>query len=384
MPEMTDDEWKRFLDTKPFYPSKRGYDPNTRKTEVICRACGHLYTTQREFSKAKKEAGGDEWKRINKDSNTYYTIHKQNCDGEASEPQRPSHCTFHLSEPIHTWTAGKVTEYLREMPGDPPELCCITQRDQPLVGCPTYCCVFKHPATGIASDRLWISSTLLQAVPEYTDKVKAYLDKVEEARLEAEACRFVQRAVKRAIWTVEMETEHTRKPTRYLMNAIPSDAFKRETRQQDALYVYREMMFAFKDHPGMPITITQERMASLLEATFYGPPRLEPMRWKWSGESFGDVGVRATLLYKPHALHSFLLLCQQTGGRIRLVVDDKPSDAIRKDIYGFTHRPLPLRFQPSGKEGVVCAVLCHEEVDPLMVHDRSLVIPIAVLEGDKL
>lgn len=375
---MTDDQWKRFLDTKDFRIVK--YNPETRYSTAQCRKCSRLWDFPGQFTKLKKQEGGEEWIAINKKSNKYYDDHKRKECVPHEPPPPPTPCEFKLTESIETWTAAKVTEYLLKLPGDPPGLLRITKTDEPLIGNPKYCCIFTQPGTGLASNDLWMSSSVLCQVPAYKDTIKAYQEKKEEEKQEAEVHSLVHRAVDRAIWTVEMETEHIRAPKRPLLEAMPPGPFQQKRPiEQDALYAYHLMMFAFKDHPGMPITITQETMATLLDATFYGPPRLEPMRWKWSGESFGDVGVRCTLLYKPHALHSFLLLCQQTGGRIALVVDDKPSQTIPKDIYGFTHRPLPLPFHASGKDGVVCAVLCHGEVDPLMVHDRSLVLPIAVL-----
>ena len=155
--------------------------------------------------------------------------------------------------------------------------------------------------------------------------------------------------------------------------------FRRGTEviRQDALYVYRLMLIEFKDHPGEPLLFSPKTMAVFLDATFYGAPKLEKTHWKWNGHAFGDDGVHASILYKPHALQAWLLLWQETGAQVKLVVDTASSDTIETDIYGFTNRPLPLHFQTSGNQGVICAVLSNE--DPTEVHDRSLALPIAIL-----
>lgn len=373
-------EWQKYVEKKKKYGFLvGGYNAAHNYTSLHCVNCDDIVEFPYELSEAKHAAGTGravdlgakkEWERLNKDANTYYDRHKKECE---PEPE-PEPCKFQLANPIAEWTSAGVTEYLMKAPGELPLLFAI--KDIVTQDCKnaTAFCVFRHPDSGLLSDPLAISAMVLNKHAAYEAIYRARKAEVDDANQEAFAHEWAHDILERCIYTVEKETEHKKEPPRKKMKSAYGETKKIN---QDALYVYRLLLIELKNRPGMPLIIPPKTMDMFLNATFYGKPKLEKMPWLWDGHAFGWSGVKATLLYKPHALHAWLLLCQEMGGHVKLVVDEASSDTIDTDIYGFTNRSLPLQFKASGNEGVVCAVLCHG--DPTVVHHPGLVLPLAVL-----
>ena len=367
------------------------YNAKFNYTPLHCQECEDTIEFPRELSEATYVAGHGqdatkeakkEWTDLNNAFNTYCQRHKEKCE----PPPPPSLCKFQLSDPIKEWTDAGITEYLlKHKEGNPlPELFAVEDIHEETKCCNQKAkCLFYHPDSGLMSDSMWINSALLSTFSSYNQVLTARLQRFKEEKEEAFVQEFVHDILDRCIYTVEKETEHIKKPARKKVKLERSYG-KTEEIRQDALYVYKLLMTELKNHPGQPLILLPEIMKRWLEATFYHEPRVKNMMWGWNGEGFVGPysGVKALLLYKPHALQAWLLLCKQTGGAIRLVVDEDSSKSIENDMYGFTQRPIPLRFKASGDNGVVCAVLCHGDVDPTEVYDRSLVLPLATLGGD--
>ncbi len=378
--------WQQWLDSKNFHVGT--YDSTTNRTTLLCKTCENIIEFTGELTQAKFIAGhGDadpkakeEWKKLNDNVNKKYERHKKDC---APEPPL-SPCKFKLSESIDNWTHESIEEYLiKHKPGETlPELFSVDKILKIEFGNPKPMCIFRHPTSYQLSDPIPINAQLLSSFAPYKDIFHARQleleEKEREENIEQEAYEFVHRILDRAIYTVEKETEHTREAPQKKIKRVGFDTHNIE---RDALFVYNLLLTEFKNHPGEPLIITPETMATFLDATFYGKPRVEKTLWRWNEQAFGYGGVNAWLLYKPHALKGWLLLCQHEGGSIRLVVDASYSETIKTDTYGFTKRPLPLQFKSSGNEGVVCAVLCNGESDPTKVYDRSLVLPLTILGG---
>lgn len=365
------------------------YYEKDKCTVLNCEACGEEIDFPRELSEAKYVAGHGpeatnegkrEWANLNNAFNTYCKRHKEKC-----EPTPPSPCKFELSAPIKQWTDAGMMEYLSKHTDDKPlpELFSIGEIHEPSNANPKAKCVFRHPDSGVLSDALWMDTTHLSVFPLYNQMLSARLQSFKEEKEEQFAHEFVHDILDRCIYTIEMETEHIKEPPRKRVLSIMG--LTREIKQ-DALYVYDKMMDKFMKHPGgEPVTISPDTMKVFLDATFYHEPEVKNKMWGWNGVGFVRLGsscVKALLLYKPHALQAWLLLCKETKGEIRLVVDEDSSRTIENDVYGFTKRALPLRFKTSGNEGVVCAVLCHGDVDPTEVYDRSLVLPLVKVGAD--
>ena len=383
-------EWEKYkADKLERYKLSIGkYYAKDKCTVLNCEACGEEIDFPREISEAKHVAGHGpeatkeakkEWADLNNAFNTYCKRHKEKC-----EPTPPSPCKFELSAPIKQWTDAGMMEYLWKHTDDKPlpELFAIEEIHEQTNANPKAKCVFRHPDSGLLSDALWMDTTHLSVFPLYNQMLSARLERLKEEKAEQFAHEFVHGILDRCIYTIEKETEHIKEPPRKKVLSIMG--LTREIKQ-DALYVYNKMMDKFMKHPCEPLTISPDTMKVFLDATFYHEPGVKNMMWGWNGVGFVGLGcsrVKALLLYKPHALQAWLLLCKQTGGEIRLVVDEDSSRTIENDVYGFTKRALPLRFKTSGNEGIVCAVLCHGDIDPTEVYDRSLVLPLAKVGAD--
>lgn len=381
-------EWQQYVEKKKKYGFSVGcYNATGGKyTSLHCMNCDAVIEVPFELSEAKHTAGTGKdakpdakkaWEDNNKHANTYYNRHKKECTPEPDIDLEP--CTFKLSTPIAEWTSAGVTEYLIKSPGEPPPLFAIkdivTQENKS----DTAFCIFYHPSSNQLSDPIAISTMALRKYPAYEAMYRTRKVEVDDAKKEVFAHEWVNEIINRCIYTVEEETKHKKQPPRKKMKLTYG---KKEYIDQDALYVYRLLLTEFKNNKSMPLRITPKTMDMFLKATFYGAPKVEKINWLWDGRAFGwdsVNGVKASLLYKPHALHAWLLLYREMGGHIKLVVDETSSDTIHTDIYGFVNRSLPLHFNSSGKEGVVCAVICNGDADPMEVHHPGLVLALAVL-----
>ena len=377
--------WQQWLDSKNFEVGT--HDSTTNKTNLLCKTCDNTIELIGELTEAKFIAGhGDadpkakeEWSALNNNVNRKY---KRHADGECEPEPPPSPCKFDLCKSIDKWTSDGVEEYLsKHRLGQPlPELYSVDKILKKEFGNDKPVCIFRHPVSDQLSDPIPVGYFSLLKFPQYKAIYKASKVELEakerEEMIEQEAYDFVHGIIDRCTYTVEKETEHIREPARKKMKRV---GFGTHAIEQDSLYVYNLLLTEFKNHPGKPLIPTPDTMALFLDATFYGKPRIEKAHWRWNEQAFGYGGVNAWLLHKPHALQAWLLLFQQVGGEIRLVVDETCSETIETDIYGFTKRDLPLRFKSSGSEGVVCAVICHEQNDPTEVGDRDLVLPLVIL-----
>ena len=367
--------WDSWEESKPFKVGK--FDKTTWKTEVFCKECGEAYTIPGELTPEKKKEGGKEWQDINKHSNTYAKRHK--CSHETDEYPVPQTVSY-TSKPIREWQAEKLRDYFQCTPEDPPTLFAIEEYIPNSSGKGAdLICIFEEKGTGILSNPLRMPSTLIYwaYTDVYPDKI-ADLNEQKRRRQVWDSCQDILGDI---IYTVMKRQEHKKEQTqRIYANRI--FGVSRLVGQRDSKYVYNSLMTLFKRYPVGPVLISREAVGDLLNATFYGDPKIHEMSgWYWTnGNKFGYTGSKASLLFKPNALHSWLLLARQqidNSPSAHLVVDDGQTDY--SDPYGFTGRPLPLRFTKTGVSGVVCAVLCVGNQDPTIVNDRNLVLPVALL-----
>ena len=379
--------WKKWEDDKPFRVGR--YDDREGRTLVTCKECGQEYPIPGHLCAEKKAQGGKEWSTLNNVANTYAKRHT--CTPIVDElPVLDEEAASILSKPMKEWTADLLTDYLTHCSDRAPELFAVEEYTPGVHGqkAPFCVCIFRHPVTGLLSPPLWIHATLIFHVYENTaPQMIKKLDDMKRSRKIRDVCEEV---VEDLIYTVMKQEEHRKEPGfRTIMRpGLGPSSCRRgiQIARRDSKHVYKSLMVLFRRCPASPIELSGTVLDNLLDATFYGEPRVDKMEdWCWvDGNHFTTcAGTKVSLLYKPHALHSWLLLAKQriaNAPTVRLVVDGRDTHSVVNDTYGYTGRALPLHFKENGTNGVVCAVLCFGDSDePTIVRDRNVVLPIGLL-----
>ena len=373
--------WQKLNDKK-YLKIDDVYDPVAKYTKLFCSTCGETVNfpfelTAAKFLEAKAKGANQqvklEFDKMNNHWNTYCRRHKEKC---IPQPP-PSPCKFRLTDKIEDWNRDGVCEYLQKRPGPLPELDRIEKITKGSFTASTVWCVFVQPNTGMTSDPIDVPAIYIHRFPDYKEKYELKELELDKAKEEKNIDDCVNSIIERAIYTLEKENEHKKEPARKKIRSVYGATSEV---MLDALYIYKLLIAEFKKNPhGLIITPTVA--SNLLNATFYADSKVKEQKWHWNGEAFAYNGVRARLLYKPHNLHAFLLLCKQVGGRIKLAVDEVVSNSIETDIFSFIDRPLPLQFKTSGTEGVVCMVLCNANGDHIFteVNHPCFALELAIL-----